>query len=91
MDPFDPLEPVSRDELPWKKIIRTASHEIRTPLSSLRTSVEILSMNHLDLEGANKVLAVMNRQIEAISTHLDTLVNQPDTFLHTASGFHERT
>lgn len=48
-------------------------------------------MNHLDLEGANKVLAVMNRQIEAISTHLDTLVNQPDTFLHTASGFHERT
>lgn len=78
---MDSPEPDSHDEFPWEEIVKIASHEIRTPLSSLRTSVEILRMNRLDTERTEKLLTMMNRQIEAISEQLDTLVNRPNTFL----------
>jgi len=86
MDSFDPGPD---DEHEWKKIVKAAAHEIRTPLSSLRTSVEILKMNRLDQEQSQKLMAMMNRQIESISAQLDTLVNRPATFLETTTISHE--
>lgn len=86
MDSFDPV-PV--DEQQWKKIVKAAAHEIRTPLSSLRTAVEILKMNRLDQEQSEKLMAMMNRQIESISGQLDALVNRPATFLEPTTISHE--
>ncbi|GEM_PF-1404966 len=80
---MDTSDPAGSDELPWKKIIKCAVHEIRSPLSSLRTSVEILKMNRLDDEQSQKVMTMMNRQIEAISDQLEALVARPRTFLDT--------
>jgi len=86
MDSFDPGPD---DEHEWKKIVKAAAHEIRTPLSSLRTSVEILKMNRLDQEQSQKLMAMMNRQIESISAQLDTLVNRPATFLELTTISHD--
>jgi nitrogen-specific signal transduction histidine kinase len=86
MDLFDPTPD---DEDHWKNIVKAAVHEIRNPLSSLRTSVEILKMNRLDQKQSQKLMAMMNRQIESISGHLDTLANHPATFLEPPIIFHE--
>ena len=83
------LDPVTDDETDWKRIVKAAAHEIRTPLSSLRTSVEILKMNRLDEEQSQKLMTMMNRQIESISEHLDILVNRPATFLESSTTTHE--
>lgn len=83
-----PNADVEKDIL-WKKIVSTAAHEIRTPLSSLQTPIEILRMNRLDAEQAGKLMTMMNRQIEAISDQLDTLVNRPGTYLQSPPPPHE--
>jgi hypothetical protein len=46
-------------------------------------------MNRLDQELSQKLMTMMNRQIESISEHLDILVNRPATFLESSTTTHE--
>jgi len=70
--------------LPWEQIVRQAVHDMRTPLSSMLTTVAVLRQ----LQASSTVppqwermIDLMERQIQTLTEQLVRLHESPDSFL----------
>lgn len=60
--------------------MKQAVHDMRTPLSSARTAVEILRLTIPSSEKSDKVLAMIDKQLELLTGQLATLMDDPSAF-----------
>ena len=68
------------ETIPWESVLAKAVHDMRTPLSSMRTSLEVLRMVAGDPEKSERLLMLMNKQVDEMAGHLDTLARNPRSF-----------
>jgi nitrogen-specific signal transduction histidine kinase len=70
----------NKNPLPWDEVVKTAVHEMRNPLSSMRTAVEILRRSHAAVENHDRVLGMMDNQLDLLAEQLTTLLENPRAY-----------
>ncbi|MEO5716528.1 MAG: histidine kinase dimerization/phospho-acceptor domain-containing protein [Luteolibacter sp.] len=67
---------------PWKQVVAKSVHDMRTPLSCIRTTVEVLRMISAGSEKHGRLIAILDKQVDELSSQMETLLKNPDAFLH---------
>jgi signal transduction histidine kinase len=78
---FDP----SSCELPWPLVVRQAVHDMRTPVSSILTAAAVLRQLHGQKPSPDveRILSLLERQVETLSGQLQRLSESPESYLGT--------
>lgn len=66
--------------LPWEEIVRQAVHDMRSPVSSMRTAVEILRLTITTSEKNDRLLGMVDKQLDLLTTQLAMLMDDPEAF-----------